>query len=154
MHNQDDRAHRRDERCKEARQRQEVAGRVDGRGNSKHPRHKETKAVETPAKIGRFVWRKARTSAQFRVAGVGWLSTNTTESRSPFGERVFAHFCDKNIVFMIPKADWFSLKALRKHAFQKQDRQNQAERPFGEHRSCDPPTSATLAQMTATPNTS
>ena len=44
MHNQDDRAHRRDERCKEARQRQEVAGRVDGRGKSKHPRHKENKS--------------------------------------------------------------------------------------------------------------
>jgi len=118
------------------------------------PDARKTKAVETPAKIGRFVWRKARTSAQFRVAGVGWLSTNTTESRSPFGERVFAHFCDKNIVSMIPKADWFLLKALRKHAFQKQDRQNQAERPFGEHRSRVPPTSATLAQMTATPKTS
>ena len=44
MHNQDDRAHRRDERCKEARQRQEVAGRVDGRGNGERSRRKENKS--------------------------------------------------------------------------------------------------------------
>ena len=37
---------------------------------------------------------------QNRVAGVGWLSANATESLSPFGERVFASFCDNNLVFL------------------------------------------------------
>ena len=34
-----------------------------------------------------------------RVAGVGWLSGNATESLSPFVERIFANFGDKNMVF-------------------------------------------------------
>ena len=34
-----------------------------------------------------------------RVAGVGWLSGTTAESLRAFGERVFANFRDKNIVF-------------------------------------------------------
>ena len=34
-----------------------------------------------------------------RVAGVGWLSGTAAESLRAFGERVFAHFCDKNVVF-------------------------------------------------------
>ena len=63
------------------------------------PDARKTKAVETPAKIGRFVWRKARTSAQFRVAGVDWLSANATESHSPFMELVFVHFRDKKHCF-------------------------------------------------------
>ena len=61
------------------------------------PDARKTKAVETPAKIGRFVWRKARTSAQFRVAGVDRLSANATESHSPFMELVFVHFRDKKL---------------------------------------------------------
>ena len=56
------------------------------------PDTRKTKAVETPAKIGRFVWRKARTSAQIRVAGVGWLSAKVTESNS-----LFAHFCNNTL---------------------------------------------------------
>ena len=35
----------------------------------------------------------------FRVAGVGWLSGTAAESLRAFGERVFANFCDKNVVF-------------------------------------------------------
>ena len=34
-----------------------------------------------------------------RVAGVGWLSGTAAESLRAFGERVFANFCDKNVVF-------------------------------------------------------
>ena len=34
-----------------------------------------------------------------RVAGVGWLSGSATKSLGAFVERVFANFCDKNVVF-------------------------------------------------------
>ena len=34
-----------------------------------------------------------------RVAGVGWLSGTAAESLRAFGERVFANFRDKNVVF-------------------------------------------------------
>ena len=34
-----------------------------------------------------------------RVAEVGWLSVSATKSLRAFVERVFANFCDKNIVF-------------------------------------------------------
>merc|ERR1719285_1591424 len=37
--------------------------------------------------------------SNIRVAGVGWLSGTAAESLRAFGERVFANFCDKNIVF-------------------------------------------------------
>ena len=56
---------------------------------------------------------------------VGWLSANGIESFSPFGERAFAHFRDKNWVWFSKdslktfvesslKAGWLSLKAQRK----------------------------------------
>ena len=35
-----------------------------------------------------------------RVAGVGWLSGTAAESLRAFVERVYANFCDKNIVFL------------------------------------------------------
>ena len=37
--------------------------------------------------------------ASCRVAGVGWLSWTAIESLRAFGERVFANFRDKNVVF-------------------------------------------------------
>ena len=37
--------------------------------------------------------------ASCRVAGVGWLSWTAIESLRAFGERVFANFRDKHIVF-------------------------------------------------------
>ena len=38
-----------------------------------------------------------------RVAGVGWLLWTTAEFLRAFVERIFANFCDKNIVFTFEK---------------------------------------------------
>ena len=48
------------------------------------------------------------------LTGVGWLLGSATETLSPFVERVFANFCDKNIIFL---QLWLSLKVLRKQDY-------------------------------------
>ena len=81
-----------------------------------------------------------------RVAEVGWLSVNTTESLSSFGERTFASFwlqscwcCWRTLnlpcqcrVYSSQKASWLSLKVLRKRP---ESRLTFVESPLKVHKS-------------------